>query len=306
MNELELTQKALARERMARNQAEQLLETKARAIYEVNTQLNDANEQLKLQQNELIQTEKLASLGTLSAGIAHEINNPLAYIKSNIGTLSRYFHFYQEHLPSQGESIEMNRARADKLKFIETDAQDIFTDLMDGIERVEHIVSDLKSFARSKSTDLELNDVNESIQSAVRITNSQVKYSCEVELDLQELPLCYCNLNELSQVFINMIINASDAVEGRGNIHISSVHQGGWITCKVVDNGKGIPESEISKVFTPFYTAKEVGKGTGLGLSVSYGIVESLKGTISVQSIVGKGSCFTIKIPVLGHPDDTP
>jgi len=302
MDELSLYKKALDREKQARQQAELLLETKMRDIYEVNEKLSAANIQLEQQQDELLKTEKLASLGTLSAGIAHEINNPLAFIKSNIGTLHRYFYFYQEHMPDETGQVSINKARAKKLDFIQADAEEIFEELKDGIDRVQHIVSDLKSFARSKSSDVRLCDTNEAITAALRITNNQHKYSCEVETDLEELPHTLCNLNELSQVFINMIMNAVDAIDERGHIKISSRHDKGWLSYQVEDNGQGIAESELSQIFNPFYTAKEVGKGTGLGLSVSYGIIESLKGNIDVQSTIDVGTCFTITIPV----NDTP
>lgn len=302
MDELKLYKKALDREKQARQQAELLLETKVRDIYEVNEKLSAANIQLEQQQDELLKTEKMASLGTLSAGIAHEINNPLAFIKSNIGTLHRYFYFYQEHMPEEPGQLSLNKARAKKLDFIQVDAEEIFMELKDGIERVQNIVSDLKSFARSKASDVRLCDTNEAITAALRITNNQHKYSCEVETDLEELPHTLCNLNELSQVFINMIMNAVDAIDERGHIKISSRHDKGWLTYQVEDNGQGIAETELSQIFNPFYTAKEVGKGTGLGLSVSYGIIESLKGNIDVHSTVDVGTCFTITIPV----NDTP
>lgn len=298
MDELNRYKTSLEQEKQARQQAELLLETKTRDFYEVNEKLSAANLQLEQQQNELLKTEKLASLGTLSAGIAHEINNPLAFIKSNIGTLHRYFYFYQEHMPDETGHVSLNKARAKKLDFIQVDGEEIFEELKDGIERVQNIVSDLKSFARSKASDVRLCDTNEAITAALRITNNQHKYSCEVETDLQELPLTLCNLNELSQVFINMIMNAVDAIDERGHIKISSRHDKGWLIYQVEDNGQGIAEAELSQIFNPFYTAKEVGKGTGLGLSVSYGIIESLKGNIDVRSTVDVGTCFTIKIPV--------
>ncbi len=300
MDELEVYKKSLARERQARQQAEQLLESKVRDIYETNEQLEAANKQLKRQQKELIQTEKLVALGTLSAGIAHEINNPLAFIKSNIGTLKRYFYFYQQHLPGEAgaSGADINHARMEKLKFISGDSEAIFSELFEGIDRVETIVSDLKSFARSKKADVQLNDTNEAVLSAIRITNNRVKYHCEINTQLAELPPILCNLNELSQVFINLIINACDAIEDNGLIEVKSYCNDTFIHFTVVDNGKGISETDVSKIFTPFYTSKEVGKGTGLGLSVSYGIIESLGGTIKVRSKLGEGTTFEITLPI--------
>ncbi|MCV6622847.1 MAG: ATP-binding protein [Cellvibrionaceae bacterium] len=304
MDEIEVYKKSLARERKARQQAELLLESKVRDIYEANQQLEAANAKLKQQQKELIQTEKLASLGTLSAGIAHEINNPLAFIKSNIGTLERYFLFYQQHLPEKtgSQHSDINHARLEKIKFIAGDSEAIFSELREGVDRVQAIVADLKSFARSKSADVQLNDSNEAVLSAIRITNNKVKYHCEIHTDLAELPPIMCNLNELSQVFINLIVNACDAVDENGLITIKSHLEDDFIHYLVEDNGKGISEEDMDKIFTPFYTSKEVGKGTGLGLSVSYGIIESLGGTIRVCSDIGKGTSFHISLPINREP----
>lgn len=286
MDELDVYKKALERERKARATAEQLLESKVRDIYLVNEALNAANQQVKAQQKEMIKTEKLVSLGTLAAGVAHEINNPLAFIKSNINTLQRYL----------ATLLEQNVN--DKTRFIKDDAEEIFVEVQDGIKRVQDIVADLKSFARSKPADLNQANANEAVNAAIRITRGQIKYDCEVDTELLDLPPIYCNVNELSQVFINMLMNAADASGDGGKIQVKSYSQGDNIIFTVTDNGHGIPEKILDNIFTPFFTSKAVGKGTGLGLSVSHGIIQDLGGDITVVSTEGQGSCFTITIPV--------
>lgn len=294
-DEIELYKKALERERLARQQSELILEEKVRDIYLVNEELSAANRKLQQQQKEMVKTEKLVSLGILSAGVAHEINNPLAFVKSNFTTLKRYFDLYQASLEN-GE-VEGNGKSVD-FEFIRQDSALIFDEISEGMERVQNIVQELKSFARSKSSDRDYTSPNDAVESALKIAHNQLKYKCDVDVELNELPKIECNINELSQVFINMLMNAADAIEESGKIEVRSWCEGQDIHITVCDDGSGIPEEHLDQIFTPFFTAKPTGKGTGLGLSVSFGIIEDLGGNIDVETEVGKGTCFHIRLPI--------
>lgn len=297
-SEIELYKKALEREKLARQQAELILEEKVRDIHLVNEELCEANAKLKSQQKQLIRTEKLASLGVLSAGIAHEINNPLAFIKSNFTTLKRYFEAYQVSVNKDEVSTQEMRGKPLDFDFISKDTVLIFGEISEGMERVQDIVQELKSFARSKSSDRKLANPNDAFESAIKITYNQLKYKCSLGIKLGDIPEIECNVNELSQVFINMLMNAADAMDESGLIEIRSWFDGTLINFTIQDDGNGIPEEHLDQIFTPFFTAKPVGKGTGLGLSVSFGIIEDLGGNIEVETEVNKGTCFHITLPV--------
>jgi signal transduction histidine kinase len=297
---------AYYREKEARKQAEVILEDKTRELFCSNVELKKANEELSRQQAQLVKTEKLAALGTLSAGVAHEINNPLSFVLSNISSLQRYCNKYIDviktiksantELPeSVAEAFAALEGRRDA-DYIINDTQVIFSEIDSGLQRVRDIVLNLKSFARTNPSDRSNANINEAIQSALKILNNELKYKCELNVDLQELPLIYCNLNEVSQVFLNIIHNAEQAIKKQGKITIRS-----WVDkdiyISIADDGEGMSKETLSQIFNPFYTNKPMGKGTGLGLSVSHGIIEDLGGAIRVESEVGKGTEFTIILP---------
>lgn len=298
---------AYYREKKARKQAEDILEEKTRELYISNQELKAANEELSRQQAQMVKTEKLAALGTLSAGVAHEINNPLSFVISNINALNRYCESYinvvkavknnQLEVP---ESIDQAMAVLERKRdadYIINDTQVIFSEVDSGLKRVSDIVLNLKSFARTNPSDRSHADINEAIRSALKILNNEIKYKCELEVDLQSLPEIYCNLNEVSQVFLNIIHNAVQAVKRQGTITINSWYDE-EINITIADDGEGMESETLAQVFNPFYTNKPLGMGTGLGLSVSHGIIEDLGGNISVKSEINKGTEFTIRLPV--------
>jgi len=310
MDDLETYKTAYAREKSARKQSEQILEQKTHELMQSNIELQQLNETLSRQQTQLVQTEKLAALGTLAAGIAHEINNPMAFVASNIQALKRYCTSYvelcrlvkqnQQSLPDSVSSGLDNIGKKRGVEYVLNDTELIFSEVESGLIRVQDIVSNLKSFARTKPGERHHSDVNEAISSALKILANELRYKCTVTTDLKELPSIYCNPNEVSQVFLNIIHNAAQSIETEGKIDISSryIEMEAIIQVVIKDTGKGMDEETMAQVFNPFYTNKPMGQGTGLGLSVSHGIIEALGGSIKVTSQPKKGTTFFINFPV--------
>ncbi|MGH1374040.1 MAG: sensor histidine kinase [Cellvibrionaceae bacterium] len=310
MDDLDAYKVAYQREKLARKQAEQILEDKTHELMQSNIELQQLNETLSRQQAQLVQTEKLAALGTLAAGIAHEINNPMAFVASNIQALKRYCGSYvelcrivEEHRDKVPEAISegltgIGRKRG--VEYVLNDTELIFSEVESGMVRVQEIVSNLKSFARTKPGERDHSDTNEAITSALKILTNELRYKCAVSTDLKELPSIYCNLNEVSQVFLNIIHNAAQSIEKEGRIDISShyIEMQAIIQVIIKDTGKGMDEATMAQIFDPFFTKKPLGQGTGLGLSVSHGIIEALGGSIKVTSQPKKGTTFFVNLPV--------
>lgn len=295
-------EKAYLEEKAAKQKAEELLESKTKQLYAV-------NEMLMAQQEYLVQSEKMASIGQLAAGIAHEINNPIGFVLSNVNTLTGYLDkiiglikTYQE-VESEVNNPELFQGihtyyEANEIDYLIEDSGDLLNETKDGIERVKKIVAGLKTFAHSGEENMQKADVNEVIRAAIRLTQNETKYTCELEQHLGDIPEIFCYQDQLCQVLVNMITNAAHAIPNKGKITISSAADDTEVMIKIQDDGAGISEENISKLFNPFFTTKAVGKGTGLGLSISYGIiVEKHKGRIDVDSELGKGTTFTIHIP---------
>ncbi|THB66301.1 MAG: GAF domain-containing protein [Gammaproteobacteria bacterium] len=281
------------------------------------SKLTELNEQLSQTQNQLVQQEKMASIGQLAAGVAHEINNPIGFVLSNVNTLAEYagtfisllkeYETLVKNLASGNRDsarVSMQTIRDIKKKedvdYMLEDIEELVTDSLDGMERVRSIVAGLKSFARvDTETETQQADINECIQSTLKLVWNELKYNCKVETDYGEIPEIECFPGQLNQVFMNLMVNASHAIEKKGLIKIKTFEGDNEnIIITITDNGSGIEKENISKLFNPFFTTKEVGKGTGLGLSISYGIIEKHNGTIDVESTVGEGTTFTIKLPI--------
>ncbi|KAF1685574.1 sensor histidine kinase [Pseudoxanthomonas broegbernensis] len=270
----------------------------------------ELNVRLTAAQEKLLQAEKLASIGQLAAGVAHEINNPIGYVHSNLGSLQEYLHSlfalidaYERALRSPDPKamlpeIDQTRSRLD-IDFISRDLPQLMTESREGIERVTRIVRDLKDFSRSERDESwKLADVHAGLESTLNIIWNELKYNTTLEKDYGTLPPVECLPSELNQVFMNILINAGQAIGERGRVRLSTGHEGDEVWIEIADSGPGIPAESLQKIFDPFFTTKPVGKGTGLGLSISYGIVAKHHGRIDVASTLGEGSRFRIVLPV--------
>ena len=290
-----------------------------RQLAEIN---RDLEKKVKDQTALLIQSEKMASIGILAAGVAHEINNPISYVNSNLSALKKYGHKIVDLLhvyqpletgiqqygnADLGEQLEKVRQfKADEnIDFILDDLEALVDESLEGVDRVRKIVLDLKTFSRIDDTETAEIDINACLDATLNILWNEVKYSVEVIKDYDTLPEIIGCPQKISQVFMNILVNAAKAITQKGQIRISTqfVKNGRrksdeQIVVSIADSGTGIPEDVLDKIFDPFFTTKPVGEGTGLGLSISYDIIQSHGGSIQVQSEVGEGTTFTITLPV--------
>lgn len=281
--------------------------------------LQKAHEELKHIQGQLLQQEKMASIGQLAAGIAHEINNPLGFISSNIETMKKYAEDYLKYLRAieslkgaiEEGNNEQARLNADGLKklerdinlhFVARDMGDLLKESQVGIERIKKIVMDLRTSAREGQDAFELVRVEEVMDGILNIVEGEIKYKAELKKEYGETPLIKCSPLRLGQVFINLLVNAAQAIKEKGIIRVKTYAREGGVNIEISDTGEGIADEKIQYIFNPFYTTKPVGKGMGLGLTISYDIIKRHKGGITVQSKVGEGTTFTIRLPIEGGP----
>ncbi len=273
-------------------------------------ELRKKNDELQATQAQILQQEKMASIGQLAAGVAHEINNPIGFISSNLGTLARYVERIDGFLRQQDEIINISGApeihesiseirKSLKIEYILGDINALIEESLDGANRVKKIVQDLKSFSRVDQAEYKYADINECMESTINIVWNELKYKATVKKDYGEIPLTKCYPQQLNQVFMNFLVNAAQAIEKQGDIEIRTRSIKGSIVVSVSDTGCGIPQKDLVKIFEPFFTTKEVGKGTGLGLSIAYDIVKKHNGEIEVESEMGKGTTIKVKIPVV-------
>jgi len=278
-----------------------------RHIAEINAQLTEANRQLKHAQGQLLQSEKMAAIGNLAAGVAHEINNPVGYVNSNLGTLEKYLADIFAVMDKY-EAVEKDNSLLEELHqlkqkidigYLRKDIGALIAESHHGLERVKRIVLDLKNFSRADThEEWAQADLNQGMETTLNVVWNELKYKCEVVKEYGQLPEIYCLPAQLDQVFLNLLVNAAQAIETRGKITIRTGQEDGKVWVEVSDTGKGIPPENIPHLFEPFFTSKPVGQGTGLGLSVSYSIVEKHHGKIEVHSEVDKGSTFRVWLPV--------
>lgn len=285
---------------------------RTRELQHKNRELLGANQEIKQAQNRLLQSEKMASLGVLAAGVAHEINNPIGYVSSNVSTLKEYVEtltllvqMYRQLGEGSGPETQVLQEKiADVLQredidFILSDTPILLEETSKGLIRVRDIVKGLREFSHNDPRQsMAACNINELIETTLTIARSQFKYHADVVLDLQAVPDILCDRGKIGQVLLNLIINASQAITERGQITVRSRLLDDRIEVDVADDGVGIAEDKIAKIFDPFYTTKPVGEGTGLGLAICFNIAQEHGGSIDVISEEGIGTTFTLKIPL--------
>ena len=290
------------------------------------SELKRADEEKKRIEAQLLQSEKMASIGQLAAGVAHEINNPTGFVSSNLKTLSDYIKDLSDltrayrkliaelnentaiggHAPEVTEQVQRITDLEDEVDigFILKDILELIEESREGTERIKNIIQDLKDFAHPGEDKPKFADINKNLNSTVNVVWNEIKYKAEVTRDYGDLPEVHCYPQMLNQVFMNLLVNAAQAIKERGEIRIKTRADNGYVEIKISDTGSGIPQEHLSKIFNPFFTTKEVGKGTGLGLNVAYNIIKKHHGMIDVESTVGAGTTFTVKIPVTSDISD--
>jgi two-component system, NtrC family, sensor kinase len=265
-------------------------------------------EELKHSQSKLLQSEKMASIGQLAAGVAHEINNPMGFISQNLKTLKKYVNKLATFISAQKgalsqqpeEQTEQIKELEKKLKinYLLEDTDDLIDESLDGAGRIQTIVNNLKTFSRVDQNDVSIINLNDCVDGTINIIWNELKYNVSIEKNYGDLPLVTCFPQQISQVFMNLMINSSHAITTKGIISIKSWADDRFAYITIADDGHGIPDENLKHIFEPFFTTKEPGKGTGLGLSMVYDIINNHCGEISVESQLDKGTVFKIKLPL--------
>jgi signal transduction histidine kinase len=274
-------------------------------------ELVQANQRLSDMQLQLLQSEKMASIGQLASGVAHEINNPIGFVKSNLGSLAGYVdslleivRAYEQVERLHGEAVEPALQAIEQRKkdidyaYVVEDVRKLIDESVEGVQRVSQIVLDLKNFSRTGDVSAQPADLQAGIESTINVVWNQLKYKVDVVREYAPLPLVSCVASQINQVVMNLLTNAEQAISGRGTITVRTGVQADTVWFEVQDTGCGIAPDKQARIFEPFYTSKPVGQGTGLGLSISFGIVQRHGGSITVQSAPGAGSTFRVTLPI--------
>ncbi|KZN41066.1 sensor histidine kinase [Pseudoalteromonas luteoviolacea] len=297
-----ILEKKLQRALAGKALAENLLESKSRSLYKSNDELSNAIKSLKSQEAQLIQQEKMASLGQLSAGIAHELNTPAGYARSNIETLQMYLVTLLAYQKDLEDMVSDQQAMLDlkssyDVAIIQEDIPDLMEESICGLNKIASIVSELRNYTHVDNEEMEQEDLSLVLDQAINLAHSSFKHHATLDTRLEKDQKILCKPNRLCQVFVNLLVNAGQAVSKGGKITITSSSDEHYVYCVVQDNGTGISQENMRNIFDPFFTTKPVGKGTGLGLSISYKIIEQHDGHINVESEQGVGTTFTITLP---------
>lgn len=298
------TQQADFEELQRRHKALELSEQRYKSLAEtLEIRVKQQVKTIEHTQLKLYETEKLASVGRLAAGIAHEINNPIGFIRSNLTTASSYLASLKkigDQLPSCRDIAALKVLwQQEDMDFIQQDMRDILDESIGGTARIAAIVKDLKGFSRVDDAERENADINQIIRQVCNVAAAELRGKAELHLDLGEIPMLYCHPGDLGQVFLSILMNAVDAsTASAGIIQFHTAYQDNQITIELRDTGHGITEADMPHIFDPFFTTKEVGKGMGLGLSVSRNIVQAHHGSLTIASRPNTGTRVTIVLPV--------
>jgi two-component system NtrC family sensor kinase len=282
-----------------------------------NKELDKTLADLKATQSQILQSEKMASIGQLAAGVAHEINNPIGFIGSNIEALTDYMadvtsllnaykDFQKIIKENEGSLADAVKKKTEELtqleeeidiEYLKEDIPELLNDCKDGTQRVARIVADLKSFAHPGNDKQMLIDLNAGLETTLNVVYNEIKYKATVAKEFGKISMVEGFPQKLNQVFMNILVNAAQAIEEKGEIKIVTANEDGHVVVRISDNGCGIAPENLSKVFDPFFTTKEIGSGTGLGMNIAYNIIEDHGGQITIDSEINKGTTFTIKLP---------
>jgi two-component system, NtrC family, sensor kinase len=301
------TDNALIQQRLA--EAITVSDEERRKQQELIVKLEDAK-------NQLFQSEKLASIGQLAAGVAHEINNPIGFVNSNLGTLERNVTDLMKLVAAfESKEIELPEVAQKELKkikkeidfeYLKEDLADLIKESKEGLGHVRRIVADLKDFSRVDQSGWQIADLEKCIDTTLNVVSNEIRYKTTVVKEYGHPPLVECVPGQINQVLMNLVVNAAQAFPERGQITLRTGEEGMYVWIEVEDDGVGIPPENLQRIFEPFFTTKPVGTGTGLGLSVCYNIIRKHEGDLTVRSEVGKGTCFRVKLPIFhGKMGDT-
>jgi len=290
------------------NDMTQNIHSAKRALETKLEELRKANQNLKATQATLIQSAKMISLGQIVAGVAHELNNPIGFIYSNMHHLSDYLtkirNLVEAYRDGRNKLSPEERARLEKIEkdleidYILKDMEDLTLSCVEGAKRTKEIVLGLRTFSRMDESTFRDVDLHEGLRSTLKLLATDLKGRITVHEEFGQIPLVECNLSQMNQVFMNLLSNAAHAIEGQGHIWIRTEAKGDQVLIEIKDSGSGMSSEVLGQIFDPFFTTKRVGQGTGLGLSIAYGLIQKHHGTIDVQSDLGKGTRFTIRIPL--------